>query len=147
MEEYDLGDRKRRRRSPSAHPRDAERNNDDYHYDDHEANQNLHINTLYTNLPTHGYVTGVDAHITKPRAAQRPRDGGPPTREKVISWLVQVIGVTAALVFGAFSIVSWRNSETAKLQADTANAIALLAHCSEVRQQVDSNNNVREERR
>lgn len=60
--------------------------------------------------------------------------------KRAVHWLVQVIGVTAALVFGAFSVTSWQNSETAKAQADVANAVALLAHCSAVLIQNDNNN-------
>ena len=54
------------------------------------------------------------------------------TGERIVQWLIQVIGVSAALIFGPFSIVSWQNSEMAKAQANTSNAIALLAHCSSI---------------
>jgi hypothetical protein len=47
----------------------------------------------------------------------------------LLTWFVQVMGLTAALIFGTFSILSWIDSQHAKAQANAANIIALAAMC------------------
>lgn len=50
----------------------------------------------------------------------------------VIRWLLQTVGVVSAIVFGAFSVLAWQNSERAKAQADLSNALSLLSICGQV---------------
>ena len=49
----------------------------------------------------------------------------------IFSGFIQVVGLTAAILFGVYSILSWKNSEEAKAQADAANLLSLLAFCSQ----------------
>jgi hypothetical protein len=51
--------------------------------------------------------------------------------EATITWLIQVIGVSAAVIFGIYTVLSWRDAETAKQQATTASLFSLLALCSQ----------------
>lgn len=42
----------------------------------------------------------------------------------LLTWLIQVTALAAAIVFGVFSILSWVDSQHAKAQAKTANSLA-----------------------
>jgi len=50
----------------------------------------------------------------------------------ILTWLLQVVGVAAAIAFGVFSVLCWVNSETANSQADTANSKAETANAQAV---------------
>jgi hypothetical protein len=52
--------------------------------------------------------------------------------EAATSWILQVVGVCSAIVFGVYSILSYRDAEIARQQAETANLFSLLALCSQV---------------
>jgi len=53
---------------------------------------------------------------------------------KILTWLLEIIGTSAAVVFGTFSVLSWKNSEVAKAQANAANIVAFGSLCAQVLQ-------------
>ena len=48
----------------------------------------------------------------------------------VLIWFLQIIGLTAAIVFGVFSALSWSQAVKASYEAAAANTIALVTLCS-----------------
>jgi len=49
--------------------------------------------------------------------------------EFVLQWILQVIAVVSAVIFGTFSILAWKDAEIAKRQANLANSISLGTLC------------------
>ncbi|KAK4498809.1 hypothetical protein PRZ48_009319 [Zasmidium cellare] len=66
----------------------------------------------------------------KDRADKSLKDNQPVV-EILLNWFIQVTGLTAAIVFGVFSILSWTDSRSAKKQADTANLLAFVSICTQ----------------
>ncbi|KAH8892466.1 hypothetical protein GQ53DRAFT_840858 [Thozetella sp. PMI_491] len=54
-----------------------------------------------------------------------------PLSARIVVWMLQIIGTAAAVVFGAWSILAWKDAEEAKSQAQAANALALVALCAQ----------------
>ncbi|KAM7206078.1 hypothetical protein V8F20_002860 [Naviculisporaceae sp. PSN 640] len=50
----------------------------------------------------------------------------------ILIWLIQIVGVSAAVIFGMFSTLAWQNSEIAKSQADSANLLSMVALCTQL---------------
>ena len=48
----------------------------------------------------------------------------------VLTAFIQIIGLTAAIVFGVFSALSWSQSVKATYEAAAANVIAMVTLCS-----------------
>jgi hypothetical protein len=59
----------------------------------------------------------------------------PPTSgslsQRILLWFLQVFGATAVVLFGTYSVLAWKNSETAKDQADAANLMSFLSLCND----------------
>ena len=47
-------------------------------------------------------------------------------------WILQTIAVTAAVLFGAWGILSWQEARQANLQAAQANTVAFAALCAQM---------------
>ncbi|KAF2164100.1 hypothetical protein M409DRAFT_25447 [Zasmidium cellare ATCC 36951] len=56
-----------------------------------------------------------------------------PVAEILLNWFIQVTGLTAAVVFGVFSVLSWTNSRAAKEQANTANLLSFASICAQIK--------------
>ena len=56
----------------------------------------------------------------------------------LITAFIQVVGLAAAIIFGIFSVLSWKDAQAAKVQAETANTLALAAICAQISSQVRS---------
>lgn len=50
----------------------------------------------------------------------------------ILIWLLQVVGVSSAIIFAMFSTLAWQNSEIAKSQADAANLLSMVALCAQL---------------
>lgn len=75
--------------------------------------------------------------IVSPQASSRDFDGGDARgasfwAKTILIWLLQVVGVSSAIVFGMFSTLAWQNSEIAKSQADAANLLSMVALCAQL---------------
>ena len=58
--------------------------------------------------------------------------------DRILILILQIVGFVTALLFGVFSILSWKLSEKAIAEANTANIISFLSLCA----QITSENNV-----
>lgn len=54
----------------------------------------------------------------------------------IITAFVQIVGLAAAIIFGTFSVLSWKDAQAARIQAETANTLALAAICAQISSQV-----------
>ena len=47
----------------------------------------------------------------------------------LLRWFLQVATLAAAMAFGTYSFLSWKESQIARIQAETANLLALIDLC------------------
>ena len=61
----------------------------------------------------------------------------------IITAFIQIVGLAAAIIFGTFSVLSWKDAQAARTQAETANVLALAAICAQFSSQVGSSHALR----
>jgi hypothetical protein len=52
--------------------------------------------------------------------------------EQYRDWILQIIGVATAVIFGTWSVLSWDVAKQANTQSRQANALAFAAFCGQV---------------
>ncbi|KAF2500442.1 hypothetical protein BU16DRAFT_556910 [Lophium mytilinum] len=64
--------------------------------------------------------------VAAPVAVKEPRPG-----EKILIWILQIVGFLTALIFGTFSVLSWKIAQQATAEASSANLLSFIALCEQ----------------